>query len=325
MKKPTQRNNQFGILMRSTGNLHQVRSDDSGDILECRIKGKLRMQGMRTTNPVTVGDRVEYELEDNTQNGVIIAVEKRRNCIVRKSVNLSKHAHIIAANIDRAYLIVTLARPQTSTVFIDRFLVAAQAYRIPVTIVFNKNDIYDAKQQLQLRTLIDTYSNIGYQCLSISALNPDDINNIREQLINNVSLFSGHSGVGKSTLINAIDPSLELKLGEISELYGEGKHTTTFAEMFALKGFDSSYIVDTPGIRGFGIIDIEKEIIADYFPEMFALKQQCKFSNCQHIKEPKCAIQAAVASGKIATFRYENYLSIYAADEGDHYRRNTRQ
>ncbi len=324
MSKATHHNILSGIVMRSTGNLHQIRSD-SGDSIECRIKGKLRMQGMRTTNPVAVGDRVYFELDEKTQKGVITAVEERQNCIVRKSVNLSKHAHIIAANIDRAFLVVTLAKPQTSTMFIDRFLVTAEAYRIPVTIIFNKNDIYNTDEQVQLEYLMQTYTKIGYDCLSISTLQANDVDKIRDQLRNKVSLFSGHSGVGKSTLINAIDPSLDLKVGEISQQYGEGKHTTTFAEMFTLKDQAESYIVDTPGIRGFGIVDIDKEVIASYFPEMFALHQKCKFSNCQHINEPQCAIQTAVENGEIATFRYENYLSIYAADDGDQYRRNTRQ
>ena len=332
MKKKTHHNTFNGIVMRSTGNLHQVKND-AGEILECRIKGKLRMQGMRTTNPVAVGDKVQYELETDkpeaesrtNTKGVIIAIDERQNCIVRKSVNLSKHAHIIAANIDRAYLIITLAKPQTSTVFIDRFLVTAEAYRIPVTLIFNKTDIYNADEQQQLSKLSEIYSNTGYSCLPISALNPDDVVKIREQLIDKVNLFSGHSGVGKSTLINAIDPSLDLKVGEISEQYGEGKHTTTFAEMFALKGYKSTYIVDTPGIRGFGIVDIDKEVIANYFPEFFAIHQNCKFSNCQHIKEPHCAVRAAVSEGEIAEFRYANYLSIYDADDADQYRRNTRQ
>ena len=324
MSKATHHNIFSGIVMRSTGNLHQIRSD-SGDSIECRIKGKLRMQGMRTTNPVAVGDRVHFELDEKTQKGVITAVEERQNCIVRKSVNLSKHAHIIAANIDRAFLVVTLAKPQTSTMFIDRFLVTAEAYRIPVTIIFNKNDIYNTDEQVQLEYLMQTYTKIGYDCLSISTLQANDVDKIRDQLRNKVSLFSGHSGVGKSTLINAIDPSLDLKVGEISQQYGEGKHTTTFAEMFTLKDQAESYIVDTPGIRGFGIVDIDKEVIASYFPEMFALHQKCKFNNCQHINEPQCAIQKAVENGEIAKFRYENYLSIYAADDGDQYRRNTRQ
>lgn len=344
MSKKAQSETKLGIVMRSTGNLHQVRSS-AGDILECRIKGKLRMQDIRTTNPVAVGDRVQYEIENSNPHdthrqdkapnkdkdkeneketkGVIVSIEKRHNCIARKSVNLSKHAHIIAANIDRAYLIVTLAQPQTSTVFIDRFLVTAEAYRIPVTIIFNKLDIYDPDSLQQLYALKDVYSKVGYECLAISAFNQADIDDLRKRLTDNVNLLSGHSGVGKSTLINAIEPGLELKTGEISEQYGEGKHTTTFAEMFELT--NKGYIVDTPGIRGFGIIDIDKEVIANYFPEMFDIHQYCKFSNCQHVKEPKCAIHAAVADGSIAQSRFDSYLSIYNADDADQYRRNTRQ
>lgn len=338
MSKKAHSETNIGIVMRSTGNLHQIRSSN-GDIVECRIKGKLRMQDIRTTNPVAVGDRVQYELEksnphdnhdhannedgkDKQVKGVIVAIEERHNCIARKSVNLSKHSHIIAANIDRAYLIVTLAQPQTSTVFIDRFLVTAEAYRIPVTIIFNKIDIYDQESSQQLHELKDVYSKIGYECLAISAFNQSDIDDLSKRLIDNVNLLSGHSGVGKSTLINAIEPELNLKTGEISEQYGEGKHTTTFAEMFELSS--QGYIVDTPGIRGFGIIDIDKEVIANYFPEMFAIHQHCKFSNCQHLQEPKCAIQKAVDEGSIAESRYASYISIYNADDADQYRRNTR-
>ncbi len=351
MSKDASSENSFGIIMRSTGNLHQVRCLDNGEIVECRIKGKLRMQDMRTTNPVAVGDRVQYEIDynktdstDKGTKGVIVTIEKRHNCIARKSVNLSKHSHIIAANIDRAYLIVTLAKPQTSTVFIDRFLVTAEAYRIPVTIIFNKIDIYEQQSLEQLNDLKNIYSDIGYECLTMSAFNQSDIDLLKEKLVDNVNLFSGHSGVGKSTLINALEPNLQLKTGEISEQYGEGKHTTTFAEMFELSntpisnnslsnspakentGTDSNpgYIIDTPGIRGFGIIDIDREIMANYFPEIFAIHQHCKFSNCQHLQEPKCAIHAALDAGLMAESRYDSYLSIYYADDTDQYRRNTR-
>ncbi len=315
-----------GVVVRSTGNLHQVRLDNN-DIIECRIKGKLRMQDMRTTNPVAVGDNVKLDIDHNKQEvqGVITAIEDRRNCITRKSVNLSKHAHIIAANIDRAYLVVTLAKPQTSTVFIDRFLVTAEAHRIPVTIIFNKYDIYNDDSLDDLEELQEVYTKIGYECLTMSALNPDDVEKLRAQLNDQVSLFSGHSGVGKSTLINALEPNLSLKIGEISEQYGEGKHTTTFAEMFPLSHAHDAYIIDTPGIRGFGIVDIDKDVVANYFPEMFAIHHQCKFSNCLHLKEPKCAIVDAVDNDEIALSRYDSYLSIYYADDEDQYRRNTRQ
>jgi len=322
--KESNKHSTAGIVIRSTGNLHQVRLPE-GEIIECRIKGKLRIKGLRTTNPVAVGDSVQLHIDkDKTEvPGVITQINERKNCITRKSVNLSKHAHIIAANIDHAYLIATLAQPQTSTVFIDRFLVTAEASNLPVTIIFNKADIYDDVQTLQVEDLKWLYQSIGYECIVMSALNPDDINKLNQRLQNQVSLFSGHSGVGKSTLINAIEPGLDLKIGAISEQYGEGKHTTTFAEMFPLD--IGGYIIDTPGIRGFGIVDIDMNVLSNYFPEMFALQSQCKFNNCQHFKEPQCAVRQALEQGQIAQSRYDSYESIFHADEEDQYRRNTRQ
>ena len=312
-----------GIVIRSTGNLHQVRLLD-GEIIECRIKGKLRMKGLRSTNPVAVGDSVQLHVDNDKTEvpGVITQINERKNCITRKSVNLSKHAHIIAANIDHAYLVATLAQPQTSTVFIDRFLVTAEASKLPVTIIFNKADIYDDEQTQQLESLKTLYESIGYQCIVMSALDKNDINRLKQQLNNQTSLFSGHSGFGKSTLINAIEPDLDLKVGAISEQYGEGKHTTTFAEMFPLE--DGGYIIDTPGIRGFGIIDIDMNALSNYFPEMFALQSQCKFSNCQHFKEPQCAVLAALQNKQITQSRYDSYESIFHSDDEDQYRRNTR-
>lgn len=309
-----------GIVMRSTGSLHQVQAAN-GESVECRIQGKQRLQASRNTNPVAVGDHIQFERKPDG-SGIIREIGERHNYIIRKSVNLSRHAHVIAANIDRAYLIVTLAKPTTSTAFIDRFLVAAEAYRIPVTIVFNKMDIYDAKALELLAQYEATYSQIGYECLRISALDPADIEQLRDRLANHTNLLSGHSGVGKSTLINGIESELLLKTGAVSEQYGEGKHTTTFAEMHPLSV--GGFIIDTPGIKGFGIVDIEKEHIAHYFPEMMAVLPECKFSNCVHINEPQCAVKAAVAAGTIAESRYHGYLSIYHSDEEGSYRHNER-
>jgi len=312
MKKELQK----GKVMRSTGSWYQVLTSDM-DIIECRIKGKFRLEGIRTTNPVVVGDQVGFErIEDGT--GVIREIESRRNYIIRKSVNLSRQAHIIAANVDHAYLVVTLVAPPTSTEFIDRFLVTAEANHIPVTIVFNKIDIYAALELELLAELVATYSSAGYECMCISVFDPDDVDRFRTRLADKVSLLSGHSGVGKSSLINALEEGLELKTAEISDHHREGKHTTTFAEIFQLS--NNGYIIDTPGIKGFGIVHIEKESIAHYFPEMLALLSKCKFSNCVHINEPACAVKEAVENGGIAESRYHSYLSIYETDETESYR-----
>jgi ribosome biogenesis GTPase len=312
------RNLQKGLVMRSTGSWYQVLTSDKV-ILDCRIKGKFRLDGIRTTNPVVVGDNVRFEdMGDGT--GVISKIEPRRNYIIRKSVNLSRRAHIIAANIDRAYLIVTLASPATSAEFIDRFLVAAEANHIPVTIIFNKVDVYSSTNIELLENWISNYTAIGYQCMTLSAFNSEDVDRFRGELTDKVNLLSGHSGVGKSTLINAVEEGLMLKTGEISELHQEGTHTTTFAEIFPLSS--GGFIIDTPGIKGFGIIDIDKESIAHYFPEMHKLRSSCKFSNCVHVNEPKCAVKDAVEKGEIAASRYRSYLSIYSADEDGDYRRN---
>ncbi len=302
--------------MRSTGSWYQVLTS-SDEIIDCRMKGKFRIEGLRTTNPIVVGDHVTFESkQDGT--GVIGEIESRRNHIIRKSVNLSRQAHIIAANIDRAYLIATLAAPPTSTEFIDRFLVTAEANRIPVTIVFNKIDIYTESQSALLDELDAIYTSIGYECVRISAFDSDDTDKFRDGLTSKVNLLSGHSGVGKTTLINAVEDGLELKTAEISDHHKEGKHTTTFAEIFPLS--TGGFIIDTPGIKGFGVVHIEKEDIAHNFPEMNALRSECKFSNCIHINEPDCAVKEAVKCSKIAESRYDSYLSIYETDETESYR-----
>ena len=271
---------------------------------------------------MTVGDHVDFELELNSDRGIITKIHDRKNYIVRKSVNLSKQTHIIAANIDLAFLLVTLDNPPTFTSFIDRFLATAEAYHIKAILLFNKVDLYDEALSEKKNKLIRIYENIGYTCLEISATENININKVSELMLGKISMFSGHSGVGKSTLINAIDPSLQLKTAEISVQHKQGQHTTTFAEMFALPTEPESYIIDTPGIKGFGVVDFEANEIGDYFPEIFALKQDCKFNNCLHVNEPKCAVKIALEEGEIAPSRYRSYLQILAGDE-ENYRTNS--
>ncbi len=305
-----------GLVLKSTGSWYEVRRAD-GSMVECRIKGKFRTKGIDTTNPVSVGDWVQFALEEDG-TGVIDTIEERKNYIIRKSVNLSKRAHIIASNIDQAFLLVTLADPVTSTGFIDRFLITAEAYHIPVKIVFNKVDIYDEATQEQLEELMAIYTMVGYDCYCTSLVENEGVEVIRTLMQNKVSLVSGHSGVGKSTLINLLDANLDIRVGEVSEAHHKGKHTTTFAEMHELAF--GGFIIDTPGIKGFGIIDLEKEELSHYFLEMRELLHECKFNNCVHINEPKCAVKAAVEEGEVAESRYINYLSIYYNDENEAYR-----
>lgn len=307
-----------GQVMRSTGSWYVIRNE-SGELVDARIKGKFRIKGIKTTNPIAVGDWVKYTEGDNNEF-VITEIEDRKNYVIRKSVNLSKQAHIIGANIDYALLVVTLANPRTSTGFIDRFLVSTEAYGIETIIVFNKCDLLSEEEKEELEYLTAVYSVIGYKCVSSSALTGQGIEEIRELLKNKTTLLSGHSGAGKSSLINAIDSTIEAKVGDISTSHFKGKHTTTFAEMFPLSfGGD---IIDTPGIKGFGIIDIEKEELNHYFKEMMDLLPECKFSNCKHIDEPYCAVKAAVESGEIAVERYNNYLSMMLDEDENHWRSN---
>lgn len=301
-----------GTVIKSTGSWYIVESPD-GQVFECRIKGKFKIKGIKSTNPVAVGDRVDFELEEDQSKGVINHIHERKNYIIRKSVNLSKQSHILAANIDVAFLLVTLENPKTYTAFIDRFLVSAEAYRIPVIILFNKIDIYDQDLKEDLEELKYIYENIGYTCIAVSAETGENLDLVKAEMKDKTSLFVGNSGVGKSTLINKIEPSLNLKTKDISEAHLQGQHTTTFAEMFALSF--GGYIIDTPGIRGFGLYDFYKEKIWHFFPEMFALQGQCKFHNCTHTNEPKCAVIEAVEIGDIALSRYENYLGMMEEDE----------
>ena len=305
-----------GVVIKSTGSWYTVRTV-GGDIFECRIKGKFRMSGIKSTNPVTVGDVVDFELEDNSDNGIIHKIHDRKNYIIRKSVNLSKQTHIIAANIDQVLLLVTLENPTTYTSFIDRFLATAEAYSIPAIIVFSKIDLYSKEMLQQKKQLEKVYRDIGYECIDVSANENININKLKNIMKDKVNMFSGHSGVGKSTLINTIDPQLDLKTSEISSQHKQGQHTTTFAEMFSLPF--GGYIIDTPGIKGFGVVDFHKEEIGDFFPEIFALKHECKYNNCMHVNEPNCAIKQAVDDGIIAESRYMSYLQLLE-DEQENYR-----
>lgn len=308
-----------GVVKKSTGSWYEVITD-SGDSVSCTIRGKIRLKGMRTTNPVAVGDEVVFERnEDGT--GVITRIKPRRNYIVRKSVNLSHDAHILAANIDQAMLFVTLKEPPTLPAFIDRFLVTAEAYHIPAVLIFNKTDVYSSAELEVMRGFADVYRNIGYPCLEVSALHGSGLDEVKKLLASKVTLLSGHSGAGKSTLINAIDPSLNLKTSEISKAHLTGQHTTTFAEMFPLSF--GGYVIDTPGIKGFGLVDFEKSEIAQRFPEMRALMHLCRFNNCMHLDEPQCAVKAAVEEGQIAMSRYDSYLRLCDPDGDDnHYRKS---
>jgi ribosome biogenesis GTPase len=305
-----------GIVIKSTGSWYAVRLTN-GELMQSRIKGKFRLKGIKSTNPIAVGDIVSLKREEDG-TGVISAIDKRRNYIIRKSVNLSKRSHIIAANVDQAILIVTLSQPKTYTAFIDRFLVSAEAYHIPTIIVFNKLDIYSAAEKEALSFLRFVYESVGYQCLEVSATAETNIDRLKEVMKNKVSVISGHSGVGKTTLLNTIEPNLNLKTSEISEMHLQGKHTTTFAEMFELHF--GGFLIDTPGIKAFGLIDFKKEELSHYFLEMRKRLNSCHFNNCVHINEPKCAVKEALEKNEIAAFRYNNYVSIYKDDEDENYR-----
>lgn len=308
----------IGTVYKSTGSWYTVKTLN-GKFYECRIKGRFRLKGIKSTNPIAVGDTVEFELEtkNNTETGVINRIEERKNYIVRKSVNLSKQTHIIASNIDQVFLLVTIDNPPTFTTFIDRFLVTAEAYQIPTVLLFNKIDAYDDETLLEVKYLVSIYRKIGYECIGISATTDKNIDKVKALMTGKVSMFAGHSGVGKSTLVNAIEPALDLKTKAISTQHMQGQHTTTFAEMFDLS-FDAK-IIDTPGIKGFGVVDMEREEVGDYFPEFFALKQDCKFNNCIHLNEPKCAVKLALENDEVSYSRYRSYLQILEGED-EHYR-----
>ncbi|MBZ9629175.1 ribosome small subunit-dependent GTPase A [Salegentibacter sp. LM13S] len=307
-----------GTVYKSTGSWYQVKSE-AGKFYDCRIKGKFRIKGIKSTNPVAVGDRVEFDIEDKegAEQGVIKKIDTRENYIIRKSVNLSKQTHIIAANIDQVFLLITLNNPPTLTTFIDRFLVTAEAYHVKAVLLFNKVDTYNEDELVEIKYLAAIYRNAGYDCIGISAATGKNVDKVKEMMLGKTSMFAGHSGTGKSTLINAIEPGLNLKTSQISEQHKQGQHTTTFAEMFDLN-FDAR-IIDTPGIKGFGVVEIEKEELGNYFPEFFKMKQDCKFHNCLHLEEPQCAVKDALEEGEIAWSRYKSYLQILEGEE-DNYR-----
>ena len=305
-----------GLVIKNTGSWYLVKTDE-GRTVECKIKGNFRLKGIRSTKPVAVGDRVKI-IRNQEGTAFITEIEDRKNYIIRRSSNLSKQSHIIASNLDQCMLIVTVNYPETSTTFIDRFLASAEAYRVPVCLVFNKTDLYSEDENRYLDGLINLYTTIGYQCYKVSALNNIGIEEIKKALEGKITLFSGNSGVGKSTLINSILPEQNLKTGDISNVHNKGMHTTTFSEMFPVDG--GGYIIDTPGIKGFGTFDMEKEEVGHYFKEIFRFSADCKYGNCTHRHEPGCAVREAVEKHYISESRYTSYLSILDDKEDGKYR-----
>jgi ribosome biogenesis GTPase / thiamine phosphate phosphatase len=295
-----------GIVVKSTGSWYHLRTED-GSTFQARIRGKFRIANIKHTNPIAVGDEVDFEI-DKDDIAVITKIHERKNYIIRKSVNLSKKTHIIASNIDVAFLVVTLSNPKTSFGFIDRFLITAEAYHIPVVILFNKIDIYNEEELDDLAYYKSIYNSIGYESLDISAETGLNLDLVRDLMKDKVSLVSGHSGVGKSTLLNTLNPELNLKTHQVSDFNSKGQHTTTFAQMYEWPF--GGFIIDTPGIKEFGLVHIEKSDLQGYFPEILALKHECKFDNCIHVNEPKCAVKIAVENGEIADSRYDNYLTF---------------
>jgi ribosome biogenesis GTPase len=296
-----------GLVIKNTGSWYTVLTDDD-QLLDCKVKGNFRIKGIRSTNPVAVGDRVMVD------NGWITEIEDRRNYIIRKSINLSKQSHIIAANVDQALLVITVSRPQTSTTFIDRFLASAEAYRVPVVLVFNKTDLLDVDERHYQEAMVSLYQTIGYECRQISAETGDGVESLQPLLEGKITLLSGNSGVGKSTLINRLVPGASLRTAEISDAHNTGQHTTTFSEMI---GLGKGWLIDTPGIKGFGTFDMEPEEITSYFKEIFRFAKDCRFSNCTHTHEPGCAVLKALEDHYIAQSRYQSYLSMLDdKDEG---------
>jgi ribosome biogenesis GTPase len=306
-----------GLVYKSTGSWYSVKTL-SNEQYDCRIKGKFRLDGIKSTNPIAVGDYVDFELEKNSDvvTGVINNICERKNYVLRKSVNLSKQTHILASNIDIVFLIITISSPVTSTNFIDRFLLTSNAYSINTVLLFNKIDLLDNTEKKVLKKLIEIYTNIGYKCYEISAKNKFNTDKVEYLMKDKVSMFGGHSGVGKSTLINSLQPNLNLRTNNISVQHSQGQHTTTNAELYDLDF--GAKIIDTPGIRGFGIVDFNKSDIKNYFPEFYKLLNQCKFNDCLHVNEPKCIVKQFVKEGKIANSRYENYLQILEDDESNY-------
>ena len=305
-----------GLVIKNTGSWYLVKTDE-GTYVECKIKGNFRLKGIRSTNPVAVGDYVQIILNQEG-TAFINEIEDRKNYIIRRSSNLSKQSHILAANLDQCMLVVTVNYPETSTTFIDRFLASAEAYRVPVNIIFNKTDAYNEDELRYLDGLIRLYTTIGYPCFKASAKTGEGVDTIKEELKGRITLFSGHSGVGKSTLINTILPELDIKTGKISAYHNKGMHTTTFSEMFPVPG--NGYIIDTPGIKGFGTFDMEEEEIGHYFPEIFKVSANCRYNNCTHRHEPGCAVRDAVEQHYISESRYASYLNMLEDKEEGKYR-----
>ena len=300
-----------GLVIKNTGSWYTVQTDD-GQLLDCKVKGNFRLRGIRSTNPVAVGDRVCV-----SEGNFITEIEDRRNYIIRKSINLSKQSHIIAANVDQALLVVTVVRPQTNTTFIDRFLASAEAYRVPVVLLFNKTDLLDADELHYQQMLIHLYETIGYECRAISAETGEGIDALLPMLKGKITLLSGNSGVGKSTIINRLVPGVNLRTAEISDAHQMGQHTTTFSEMIPLGG---GWLIDTPGIKGFGTFDMEPEELTSYFREIFRFSKDCRFSNCTHTHEPGCAVLQALEDHYIAQSRYQSYLSMLSDKDDSKYR-----
>ena len=296
-----------GVVTKSTGSWYQVKTE-TGQVYPCRIKGKFRLEGIKHTNPIAVGDMVDFELEETRENGVINTIRERKNYIIRKASNLSKQTHIIASNLDQALLVASLVQPQTSLGFIDRFIMTAEAYHIPVMLVFNKSDLYKGPLQEILEDTISIYSNIGYTCFETSANDGTNTQRLKEMMVHKTTLVAGHSGVGKSSLLNQISPGLNLRTGTISDFSQKGKHTTTFAEMFELSF--GGHIIDTPGIKEFGLVDFDDSEVSHYFKEMIEFLPACRFNDCKHLNEPGCGVKKAVEEGLIRPERYDSYVNI---------------
>jgi ribosome biogenesis GTPase / thiamine phosphate phosphatase len=300
-----------GIIIKSTGSRYRVLFGKN-QIAECTIKGKLRVKELKNTNPVAVGDKVLFELDRGNKSGIIAEVLDRKNYIIRKSSNLSKQAQVIAANIDQVFLMVTIILPETPIEFIDRFLATAEAYRIPAKIIFNKTDLYGPKENEKLEFLVTLYSDIGYECFGISVSKNENIEPLKILMKDKISLISGNSGVGKTSLLNLFNPALKLKTEEISDYHKQGKHITTYPEMHPMPF--GGYVIDTPGIRGFGVFDMDREEVYHFFPEIFRRSKDCKFHNCLHVEEPGCAVRSAVEKNEINPLRYRSYLNIIEDD-----------